>query len=125
MILRILLISAGTLCLMIGLIGVIVPGLPTTPFLLLTAGLYVRSSDRLYRKLIENRFVGGYITRWQSQKGLSLRTKWFSVITMWLMISISILWMIDSALVKVLVLLIGLIGTLIMGFIIPTVRGKQ
>jgi uncharacterized membrane protein YbaN (DUF454 family) len=125
MILRILMISAGTLCLVVGLIGVIIPGLPTTPFLLLTAGFYIRSSDKLYRKLTENQFVGGYLTRWQTQKGLPLRTKMYSLILMWLMIGSSILWMIDSRPMQLVVLIVGLIGTLVMGFVIPTIGKRQ
>jgi len=125
MILRILMISAGTLCLLIGLVGVVVPGLPTTPFLLLTAGCYIRSSDRLYRKLIQNRLVGGYITRWQKEKGLTLRAKWFSQILMWLMIMVSVVWMIDALIVKVIVILVGISGTLLMIFRIPTIGKRQ
>ena len=49
---KVILIALGTLSLCIGIIGIIVPGLPTTPFILLTAGLYINSSDRSYQKLI-------------------------------------------------------------------------
>ncbi len=56
--LKSILILLGTLSLCIGVIGIVVPGLPTTPFLLLTAGLYIKSSDKLYTKLISNRLVG-------------------------------------------------------------------
>ena len=58
---KIVFIVLGTLSLGIGIIGIVVPGLPTTPFILLTAGLYIKSSDRLYQKLINSRFIGPYI----------------------------------------------------------------
>ena len=45
---KVLLIVLGTLSLCVGIIGIVVPGLPTTPFVLLTAGLYIKSSDKLY-----------------------------------------------------------------------------
>jgi uncharacterized membrane protein YbaN (DUF454 family) len=59
--LKIVLILLGTLSLVIGVTGVFIPGLPTTPFLLLTAGLYVRSSEKLYQSLITNRYFGTFI----------------------------------------------------------------
>lgn len=66
-------ILLGTLSLFVGVIGIVVPGLPTTPFLLLTAGLYLKSSDKLYAKLIVNRFVGSYIIKFNQRKGMSIK----------------------------------------------------
>ena len=76
---KIILIVLGTLSLGIGIIGIVVPGLPTTPFLLLTAGLYVKSSDRLYQKLISNRYVGSYILEYQANKGMTKRAKLYAI----------------------------------------------
>ncbi len=120
MLLRILLISIGTICLIIGITGIFIPGLPTTPFLLLTAGLYVRGSDRLYQGLIRNRFVGGYISEWQNNRTLSRKTKIGSISLMWVMILVSVTIIIHSPVAQVIVILTGLTGTYIMGFIIPT-----
>ncbi|MBW6479367.1 MAG: YbaN family protein, partial [Bacteroidales bacterium] len=58
---KILFAFLGTLSLILGVIGIFVPGLPTTPFLLLTAGLYMKSSERLYKLLISNKYLGPYI----------------------------------------------------------------
>lgn len=120
MLVRYILITAGTLCLMLGVVGIFVPGLPTTPFFLLTAGLYVRSSDRLYQSLISNRYIGIYIQNWQTEKGLTLKAKARAVILMWIMIILSVLFFIDSLPVRGIVIFVGLIGTLVMGFIVPT-----
>lgn len=117
---RILLIVLGTLSLCIGVIGIAVPGLPTTPFLLLAAGLYIKSSDRLYQKLINNRFVGPYILEFQTKKGMTLRTKLFAISSMWIMITISIVFLIAPQSIRVLVAIIGVIGTFVMGFAVPT-----
>lgn len=117
-----ILIFLGTLSLCIGIIGIVVPGLPTTPFLLLTAGLYVRSSDRLYEKLISNRFVGPYILEFRRKKGMNLKSKLFAIIIMWTMITISSVFFIKLLQVQLLVIAIGVIGTLVMGFIIPTIK---
>jgi uncharacterized protein len=120
--LKVLLIALGTLSLCIGIIGIVVPGLPTTPFLLLTAGLYIKSSDRLYQKLITNHFVGSYISEFQTTKGMTQKTKLFAIATMWIMITLSCLLFISPLALKITVSIIGLIGTLVMGFIVPTVN---
>jgi uncharacterized membrane protein YbaN (DUF454 family) len=122
MLIRLILIIAGTLCLILGLIGVFVPGLPTTPFLLLTAGLYVRSSDRLYQRLIKNQYIGSHIANWQKNRTLPLRTKVVSIIMMWAMIALSV-FMTSSVVLRLVIVLVGLTGTLVMGVIIPT--GKK
>jgi uncharacterized membrane protein YbaN (DUF454 family) len=115
-------IAAGTLFLLIGVTGIFVPGLPTTPFLLLTAGLYIRSSDRLYQKLLRNPWLGSYIADWQSSHRLSLKTKVASIGLMWLMIGISVGFAIESQLLRVIIILTGMTGTLVMGFLIPTAK---
>lgn len=125
MLLRMLLIFAGTVCLVLGVLGVFIPGLPTTPFLLLTAALYIRSSDKLYQWLIRNRFVGSYITQWQKTRGLSIRTKIKSVVLMCLMVTLSVVFFIDSNAIRIVVILLGLIGAAVMGFIIPTAKNRQ
>jgi uncharacterized protein len=124
MLLKIFFISAGTICLFLGILGIFVPGLPTTPFLLLTAGLYARGNDRMYRWLVNNSFFGSYITQWQKTRGLTLRTKIKSVVLMCLMVSVSVIFMIDSTVVRIIVILSGLTGILVMGFIIPTSKNK-
>ncbi len=122
MLIKFLLISAGTLCLALGVIGVVVPGLPTTPFLLLAAGLYVRSSDRLYQWLIRNPWLGRYISQWQKEKGLSLKSKVSSIILMWAMITISVIFFVNSPALRLIIAFVGFIGTAVMGFIIPTIK---
>jgi uncharacterized membrane protein YbaN (DUF454 family) len=59
---------AGTLFLIIGCVGIVLPLLPTTPFLLLALGCYARSSERWYRRLITNRWCGEYIKNWHEGK---------------------------------------------------------
>lgn len=119
---KILFIFLGTISLVLGVIGIFIPGLPTTPFLLLTAALYVRSSEFLYNKLISNNFLSGYIRNYSEKKGISLRVKIYSISIMWLMITLSTLFLIDLYWVKILVIFIGFIGTIVMGFVLKTVH---
>jgi uncharacterized membrane protein YbaN (DUF454 family) len=120
MIIRSVWIALGSICLILGVIGIFVPGLPTTPFLLLTAGLYVRSSDKLYQWLIRNPYIGKYITRWESTRRLTVRTKVTSVLMMWVMITLSVVLTPHSVVLHLVMAGAGLIGTVVMGFIIPT-----
>ena len=122
---KVILISLGTISLCIGVIGIAVPGLPVTPFILLTAALYVRSSDRLYNKLITNRIVGPYIVRFRANKGMTGRAKQYAIITMWIMIATSCIFFINPSLIKLMVLIAGIIGTIVMGFIIPTINNSN
>lgn len=119
---RIILIFLGTLSLGLGLLGIVVPGLPATPFFLLTAGLWLRSSERLHRKLLANKVVGRYIHDFYTRKGMTPRTKIYSIALMWTMISISCGFFISSLPVILIVVATGVTGTVVMGFIIPTVR---
>ena len=84
-----LLVVAGTILTAIGILGVFVPILPTTPFLLLAAACYIRSSRRFYRWLVDNRFFGSYIRDYVEGRGIPLRTKMVTILLLWLAIGIS------------------------------------
>lgn len=105
--------------LILGGIGILLPGLPTTPFVLLAAGLLLRSSDSLYRKLLKNRIFGKYIHRYMKHKGMTLRSKIGSITLMWSMIAFSV-YRVDSLHFRIAVILVGLIGTYVMGFRLKT-----
>ena len=85
-----LLFVAGTLFTAIGIIGIIVPILPTTPFLLLAAACYLRSSERFYRRLLNHRLLGKYIGDYLAGRGMPLKTKIFTLLLLWVAIAISI-----------------------------------
>lgn len=70
-----LLVCAGSICVGLGVVGVLLPLLPTTPFLLLAAACYARSSERFYVWLLTNRLFGRYILDWRQNRGIPLRTK--------------------------------------------------
>ena len=73
---RALLIIVGLLSVAVGVVGIFVPLLPTTVFLLLAAACFVRSSDRLYRRLITNRVFGSYIRNYREHRAMPLGAKW-------------------------------------------------
>ncbi len=119
---KILYIVLGSLSVFLGIIGIVVPGLPTTPFMLLAAWFYIRSSDKLYNKLINNKFLGKYIYRYKENKAIPLSTKIYSILVMWLMIAFSVGFFINSIPAKIVVVATGIIGTIVMGFVIKTLK---
>ena len=87
-------IVAGSLMLIIGTVGIFVPILPTTPFLLLTAACYARGSDRFHRWLLNNRVFGSYVRDYYEGRGIPLRTKIWTITLLWLTLGYSA-WRID------------------------------
>jgi uncharacterized membrane protein YbaN (DUF454 family) len=83
---RILLIASGTLCVALGVLGLFLPVLPTTPFLLLAAACYARSSPRFYHWLLTNRWCGEYIRNYREGNGIPLRQKVLTLLLLWLVI---------------------------------------
>jgi len=110
----------GSLSLGIGILGIFIPGLPTTPFLLLSAWCYFRSSERLYIWISNHKVFGKFISEYQKDKSLSKQTKVFSLILMWLMISVSIIFFVEKLWVQIIIAIHGMIGTYVMGFKIKT-----
>ncbi len=123
--LKFILIILGTISLCFGIAGIFIPGLPTTPFILLTAGLYVRSSEKLYRQLLINKYLGPLIADFRKNRGLTLQKKIYSILLMWTMIFISAYFFIDTMIPRLVVVAAGIIGTIVMGFIIPTIKKKH
>jgi uncharacterized membrane protein YbaN (DUF454 family) len=113
---RQLLLAAGTLSLAVGLVGIFVPVLPTTPFLLLAAACYLRSSQRFYNWLMNSRFLGNYIRNYIEGKGLPLRVKLFIIILLWATISLSI-WLVANTVVTIILLAVAVGVTLHIIFI--------
>ena len=106
-IVRALLIVAGTISLVFAAVGLVLPLIPFTPFLLLAVACYCRSSERLYTWLINNRWFGEYIRNYREGRGIPLRTKVFAVTVLWVTISISALFLVPILIVQVLLLVIA------------------
>ncbi|MGH7710052.1 MAG: YbaN family protein [Gemmatimonadaceae bacterium] len=81
----------GTLSLGLGLLGVFVPLLPTTCFLLLAAWCYARSSQRLYNRLLNARLIGPYLRRYRDSRVIPPRVKVAALVMMWITIGYAVL----------------------------------
>jgi uncharacterized membrane protein YbaN (DUF454 family) len=86
---KILLLFIGSCALLIGGIGVFIPILPTTPFVLCAAGCYSASSPRLYKKLAGTKFFGEYIKNYREKTGISTQTRLIGIAFLWAMMILS------------------------------------
>ncbi|MBR2981356.1 MAG: YbaN family protein [Odoribacter sp.] len=80
---RIVYATIGTISLILGVMGIFLPVLPTTPFLLLTAALYFKASPKLYNWLMNHKCFGPYIRNFREHKAIPLRAKIVSVTMLW------------------------------------------
>jgi hypothetical protein len=94
---RLLLAGAGTCCVVLGVIGIFTPVLPTTPFLLLAAACYARASTRFYNWLLNNRVLGPSILEWRRHRSLPYRTKLIAIATMAATFTVSIVFFVRPA----------------------------
>jgi uncharacterized membrane protein YbaN (DUF454 family) len=105
---RALLIATGTICVALGVLGIFLPLLPTTVFLLMAAGCYARSSERFYQRLITNRFLGGYIRNHREGRGMRRRDKAVTVALLWIGIGATMIWTVTAHWLHLLLLAIAI-----------------
>jgi uncharacterized membrane protein YbaN (DUF454 family) len=111
----------GTIFLIIGAIGVFIPILPTTPFLLLAAACYLRGSERLHRWLINNRVFGEFIRNYTEGRGIKQGQKIYTISFLWLMIIFSVIYVLKSSLFRILLLLIAMVVSIHI-IMLPTIK---
>ena len=117
-------VIAGLFFTAIGIIGIFVPILPTTPFLLLAAACFIRSSDRLYNWLISNRVFGRYLKNYMEKKGIPLGVKIFTILLLWITILISVIFFVRIIWVDILLVIIA-VGVTIHLIMIRTFRSSE
>jgi hypothetical protein len=101
---------AGSVSLALGALGIVLPGLPTTPFVLLAATCYAKASPRLHGWLLNHRLTGPMLRDWEAHRSLTRRTKQVAVGAMLLMVSLSI-WTLQGRLpAQISLAALGLIG---------------
>jgi uncharacterized protein len=115
-----LLIFLGSVFVLLGLVGIVVPLVPTTPLLLLGAFCYARSSQRLYDWLLNTKWLGSYIRSFQAGNGIPKRTKVTAISVLWLTSGYSILFLVPIIWVKV--ILIGVVSYIT--YFIWSIKGK-
>jgi len=104
---RYALLAIGWLSLALGIIGIFLPLLPTTPFVLLAAACFMRSSERLYLWLTNHPRYGVYIKSYLEKKGIPLKAKLLAMFMMWTSFLVTIFVLTDSQAVRIILPLIG------------------
>lgn len=102
----------GLVSLLLGIVGIFVPFLPTTPFLLLSAALFMKSSRRLYYWLINHRYLGKYLTNYMHHRIISLKSKILSLFLLWSTITVSAIFFTEQLIFKILLLIIAFAVTI-------------
>lgn len=92
---RWLLIAAGLVATALGIVGLVVPVMPTTPFLLVAAACFARASPKLDRMLVESPTFGPLIVEWRTHRSIPWRIKLVALVLMSAMIAVSATWFVD------------------------------
>ncbi|HMA83583.1 MAG TPA: YbaN family protein [Candidatus Thermoplasmatota archaeon] len=110
-VIRYILLFSGGFFLILGIIGMFIPILPTTPFLLLSTACFARSSKKFYNWLLTNKWFGSYIRNYHEGKGIALPVKIIVITLLWITVLISILMIAPNSLIKfVLILIAGIVS---------------
>ena len=104
---RLLWTTAGTLSLAVGVVGIILPVLPTTPFVLIAAACYLRGSKRMYDKLVKNRYVGGYLRDYMEGRGVSKRATVVSIASLWILILLSAVFATNDQIIRAVLIVVA------------------
>jgi hypothetical protein len=115
--------AAGILALSLGITGVFVPVLPTTPFLLLAAFCFFRGSRKLYDWLLHNRLTGDYLRNYLEGRGMALKMKVWTLILLWVTITGSWLFITENLAVRIILTMV-LVGVTIHILAIKTIKQK-
>jgi uncharacterized membrane protein YbaN (DUF454 family) len=105
---KLLFLILGTISLVLGILGIFLPLLPTTPFLLLSAYLYFRSSERAYNWLITQKYLGPYIVNYREKKIIPQRVKVYTLVLLWACILYSIIFVVTALWLRLLLLAIAI-----------------
>ena len=100
-----LLFACGTLCVGLGILGIFLPLMPTTVFLLMAAACYARSSDRFHQKLVQHPWLGPYI---RQRNGLSARQKTVILAVLWISLGATMYWTARAPWMRALLVLVGM-----------------
>jgi len=113
--------AIGCISLVLGIAGIVLPVLPTTPFLLLTAACFAKGSTRFYSWLMNHRWFGPYIENYRSGRGMPMRTKLITIGLLWLSIGTSVIFFVDFFPAKMLMLVTA---TCVSGYLLtrPTLK---
>ena len=101
---QIVLIFLGSVCVLLGLVGIFIPVLPTTPLLLLAAYFFARSSNRALKWLTTNRWFGPNIQNYREGRGMTIRNKLLTLASLWIAIGLTTIFVVENGWVRFMLL---------------------
>jgi uncharacterized protein len=104
---KLLLNAAGCVCIFLAVLGIFLPLLPTTPFLLLASACFLRGSERLHNWLMNNRVLGQYLRNIREKRGIPLRAKILTIGVLWASLLFSI-YKLDLIILQSILVLVGI-----------------
>ncbi len=104
---RIILLIIGTVSLVLGSLGIVVPLLPTTPFLLLSLACFLKSSDRMYNFVLTNKYLAPYVKDFMEGRGIPKDVKKKAIFFKWLGIGFAVFFVVEKNIIKGLLLVIS------------------
>jgi uncharacterized membrane protein YbaN (DUF454 family) len=110
--LRWILIISGILSMIVAVIGIFLPLIPTTPLLLLSAACFAKSSDRFYKWLINNKYLGSFIRNYRERHGVHFKIKAVAMTLMWAAIIYSAFFVINILIIKIILIIIAVVVTI-------------
>lgn len=109
---KILLVVFGWFFLGLGIVGIFLPVLPTTPFVLLSAACFLKSSSRLHSWITNHRLFGHIINDYANNRSVAPRTRIVAIIFLWLSIGFSAVFITDNTIVRIILFLIAIAVTI-------------
>ncbi len=109
---KILFLLTGSVSLGLGVVGVFIPILPTTPFLLLSAYLFAKSSKKAHEWLRKQPFFGKMIIEYQEKGGMRKKVKVIHIVVLWISILATIFFIIDNNYIKLLLIIVAVSVTI-------------
>tara|TARA_B100000902_G_C26441044_1_gene496078 strand:+ start:11 stop:436 length:426 start_codon:yes stop_codon:yes gene_type:complete len=121
---KILFIIVGSTSFLLGVVGIVIPGLPTTPFMILSSIMFLNSSDRLYLWLTTHERFGKYVLDFKKGKGITFKTKIYAQTMMLLTITLSLVPIspafIENIIIRIFLAISAVFSFWLVGFKIPT-----
>jgi len=105
---KILFISSGVLFVALGVIGIFLPLLPTTIFLIIASYFFMKSSPELNERLLNNKYLGNYIRNYRDKNGMPLKSKISSITLLWVSIFISGYFLTNSIVIRIILLVVAI-----------------
>lgn len=112
---RLVLVLAGNIFVGLGILGIFLPLLPTTPFFLLAATCFAKSSPKFYHWLMNNRWFGSYLKNYRDKQCIPKKIKIISISILWIVILSSMLFAVETIFFKIILIIIAVGVTIHIG----------